>query len=358
MHIPDGYLSPTTCAALFASVAPFWYTAAKKVNRMLHTRLVPLLSLFGAFSFVLMMFNIPLPGGTTGHATGVGIAAVVVGPWAGMLALSVALTIQAVFFGDGGITAIGANCFNIAVLGCLSSHAVYRVLSGSSPLSAQRRIVAAAAGGYVGINVAAMVTAIQFGIQPELFRDASGAPLYAPYPLKIAMPAMMLGHLTVAGFAELFVTASVVAFIQRTDPSLLELTGSGALFDAAATRISRDGAFRSTRMLWITLGLLMVLTPLGILAVGTAWGEWAPSDFAEAGTRKEIASASMGHAAPEKAPEGLARLAETWTAPIPDYAPPFLKSQALGYALSAMFGVGLTLVAFQGLAWVVSRGRQ
>ncbi len=357
MHIPDGYLSPSTCAALFVGAAPFWYTAAKEVNRMLHTRLVPLLSLFAAFSFVLMMFNIPLPGGTTGHATGIGIAAVVVGPWAGMLAISVALVIQAVFFGDGGITAIGANCFNIAVLGSLSSYAVYRLASGSSPLGSRRRVIAAAAAGYVGINVAALVTAIQFGIQPELFRDAAGAPLYAPYPLRIAVPAMMLGHLTVAGFAELFVTASLLAFIQRTDPSLLRLTAPGAVFDEAADRISRDGAFRSARGLWIMLGFLMLLTPLGILAVGTAWGEWAPTDFSDATARGEIAHASMGNVPPAKAPEGLSRLAETWTAPIPGYAPPFLKSPSFGYLLSAMFGVGLTLVIFQGLAWILARGR-
>ncbi|MBV9508239.1 MAG: energy-coupling factor ABC transporter permease, partial [Acidobacteriia bacterium] len=82
MHIPDGYLSPATCAALYAGSAPFWYVAFKRVKRALHTRLIPLLSLFAAFSFVIMMFNLPLPGGTTGHAVGIGLAAVVLGPWA------------------------------------------------------------------------------------------------------------------------------------------------------------------------------------------------------------------------------------------------------------------------------------
>jgi cobalt/nickel transport system permease protein len=87
MHIPDGYLSPSTCAALYVGAAPFWYVAAKRTNRLLHSRLMPRISLFAAFSFVLMMFNIPLPGGTTGHATGIGIATVVLGPWASMLAI-------------------------------------------------------------------------------------------------------------------------------------------------------------------------------------------------------------------------------------------------------------------------------
>ena len=102
MHIPDGYLSPSTCATLYVGAAPFWYVALRRVKSLMHGRIVPMISLFSAFSFVVMMFNLPLPGGTTGHAVGMGIAAVVLGPWASILAISVALAIQAVFFGDGG----------------------------------------------------------------------------------------------------------------------------------------------------------------------------------------------------------------------------------------------------------------
>jgi len=91
MHIPDGYLSPSTCAVLYGAAIPFWYGAFARVKRLLNTRLVPLLAVASAFSFVIMMFNIPLPGGTTGHAVGVGAATVVLGPWASMLSLSVAL---------------------------------------------------------------------------------------------------------------------------------------------------------------------------------------------------------------------------------------------------------------------------
>src|SRR5271165_1912550 len=143
MHIPDGYLSPATCAALYAGSAPFWYTALHRLKRAMNTRMVPLLSVFAAFSFIIMMFNLPLPGGTTGHAVGVGIAAIVLGPWGSILAISVALVVQAVFFGDGGITAIGANCFNMAIAGSLVSFAVYRLIAGRAPIGSPRRIVAA-----------------------------------------------------------------------------------------------------------------------------------------------------------------------------------------------------------------------
>ena len=229
MHIPDGYLSPATCAVLYAGSAPFWYVALRRLKRLLTTRLIPLLSVFAAFSFLVMMFNLPLPGGTTGHAVGVAIASIVLGPWASILAISIALLIQAVFFGDGGITTFGANCFNMAIVGSLVAYLVYRVLAGRAAITSSRRVVAAALAGYIAINASAFFAGVEFGIQPLLFRDAGGAPLYAPYPLSIAIPAMMIGHLTFAGLAELVLSGGVVAYFQRANPSMLKLTAPGAI---------------------------------------------------------------------------------------------------------------------------------
>jgi cobalt/nickel transport system permease protein len=350
MHIPDGYLSPTTCAALYAAASPFWYVSLQRVKKSLHTRLIPMLSLVAAFSFVLMMFNLPLPGGTTGHAVGIGVAAIVLGPWAAMLAISVALLIQALFFGDGGVLALGANCFNMAIVGSLVSYGVYRLAPGASALTSPRRVAAAALAGYAAINGAALLAAIELGVQPWLFTDANGAPLYAPYHLRIAVPAMMIGHLTFAGLAESIVTAGVVAWLQRGDPSLLKLTAPRAIDSGDAGEVARDCArhagWRATRPLWIGLTALTLLTPLGLLATGAAWGEWGPHDFTDPEMRRQITAASGNQAPPPQAPQGLARLGSIWTAPIPDYAPPFLRSRGFGYALSAMFGVGLILLAF------------
>ena len=361
MHIPDGYLSPSTCATLYVASAPFWYIALQRVRRLLNTRLVPLLAVFSAFSFVIMMFNLPLPGGTTGHAVGMGIATIVLGPWGSMLAVSVALLIQALFFGDGGVTAFGANCFNMAIVGSLVAYWVYRAIAGRTALTSQRRVVAAAIAGYVAINVAALLAAIEFGIQPALFTDASGAPLYAPDPLSVAVPAMMLGHLTIAGLAELVVTGGVVAYLQRSDSALLKLTAPGAADanDGVQSVNQRDG-WRTARPLLIGLALLMVLSPLGLLAAGTAWGEWAPEDFATPEARQEIQAGSVHQAPPDGVPGGLDRLSSVWTAPIPDYAPPFMQSESFGYILSAVFGAGLIMLAFLLISWVavLLRGRR
>ena len=140
MHIPDGYLSPTTCALGYAMAAPFWHVALARVKRLLQTRLVPLLAAVSAFSFVVMMFNLPIPGGTTAHAVGMAVAAIVLGPWAAILAISIALMIQALFFGDGGITAYGVNCVNMAIIGSLVAYAVYQAIAGRAPIASSRRI--------------------------------------------------------------------------------------------------------------------------------------------------------------------------------------------------------------------------
>jgi cobalt/nickel transport system permease protein len=320
---------------------------------LLNTRLVPLLAVFSAFSFVIMMFNLPLPGGTTGHAVGMGIATIVLGPWGSMLAVSVALLIQALFFGDGGVTAFGANCFNMAIVGSLVSYWLYRAISGRAAIADPRRVVAAAIAGYTAINIAALMAAIEFGIQPLLFTDASGAPLYAPYPLGVAIPAMALGHLTIAGLAELVVTAGVVAYLQRTDPSLLKLTAPNARdAEDGAQEVARRGGWRTTQKLWIGLAILMILSPLGLLTAGTAWGEWAPEDFNDPAARQEIQTGSLNAAAPEKAPQGLEQLSSVWTAPIPDYAPSWMHSENFGYILSALVGAGLIILAFFLISWI------
>ena len=337
MHIPDGYLSPATCATLYTGSAPFWWVSLRRMQRGLNTHMVPLLSVFAAFSFIIMMFNLPLPGGTTGHAVGVGIAAIVLGPWASILAISIALIIQALLFGDGGITAIGANCFNMAILGSLSAYGIYRLLAGRAPIESPRRVMAGAIAGYVAINLSALAAAVELGIQPLLYRDAAGAALYAPYPLQIAIPAMMAGHLTVAGLAEMVVSGGVVAYLQRMEPNLLRATAPGA-------RTNEESRWKATKPLWIALAVLAILTPLGILAAGSAWGEWSVSDFLHPQTRQQIANASAGQAPPSQAPAGLQRLAPLWTAPFSRYAPPFLKSAALGYMLSALIGMVLIII--------------
>ena len=334
MHIPDGYLSPQTCAVMYAAALPFWYVASQKMKRLLTGRMVPLLAIFAAFSFVIMMFNVPLPGGTTGHAVGGTIMAIVLGPWATVIGVSIALAVQALFFGDGGILAFGANVFNMAIVLPFVAAAVYRLLAGNSELTASRRVIAAGIAGFVALNAAAFVTALEFGIQPMLFHAADGTPLYAPYHLSVAMPAMMIGHILIAGPVEAIATALIFAYLQRANlPLLQQLNAPQAAAVAAGGRLA-------TGPLWIGLAALALLSPLGLLAAGTAWGEWGVEEI----------QTLVG-----SVPSGLERLSEVWSAPLPEYSLPFLENATVGYIASAILGIAILVLLVLLLGKVLTR---
>ncbi len=321
MHIPDGYLSPTTCAVAYAAAAPFWYHASRRIKEVLRSQAAPLIAMFAAFSFTIMMFNVPIPGGTTAHAIGATLMAIVVGPWAAVAGVSTALLLQALFFGDGGITAFGANSLNMAITAPLVGYAIYQLISGSDP-SPRRRVVAAAIGSYVGINAAALLAGLELGIQP-IFWSEGGRALYNPYGLEVTVPAMLLAHLTVAGFAEAAITALAVAYLLRTQPALLQEGGG-----ADARRLGKAGW-----SLVAVLAALVVLTPIGLLAPGGASFEWGAEEL----------KGMVGYL-----PDGLGRLSEVWwLAPLRDYQLPGMGAeasffqQASGYILSAVVGVAV-----------------
>ena len=221
MHIPDGYLSPQTGGLFYLVMVPLWAAASNIVKNNLKARQVPYLAFGASFSFIIMMFNVPIPGGSTGHAVGGTLVAILLGPWAAMIAITVALVVQALLFGDGGITAIGANCFNMAFILPFVGYYTYRFVSIGSSKNSFRRTFAAGIGAYLGLNAAALSTGIMFGIQPILYHTADGKALYCPYGLNVAVPMMTLEHLLLFGWIEAVVTFLVIKYVQKEDPGLL-----------------------------------------------------------------------------------------------------------------------------------------
>ena len=273
MHIPDGYLSPSTCAAFYGASVPVWVTAGRRVKKVVKNRYVPLVAIGAAYSFLVMMFNVPIPDGTTAHAVGGVLIAVLLGPWAAVIAVSIALLIQALFFGDGGVLAYGANAFNMAFVMPVVGYGVYRAMVARDvPLTSPRRPLGAGVGAYVGLNAAALLTAVEFGLQPELFHTADGTPLYAPFHLSQTIPAMALAHLLVAGVVEAVLTAGVVRYLQKANLPVLQINGEMVPDDVADEAPKRLG----WRWGLIGLGVMAVLTPLGLVAPGGAFGEAAP----------------------------------------------------------------------------------
>ena len=324
MHIPDGYLAPQTTVPVFAGMVPVWTVALRKVKKTLSTKRIPTLSLCAAFSFVLMMFNIPVAGGSSAHAVGAVFIAILLGPWAATVSVSTALLIQVLVFGDGGIVSFGINCFNMAFVMPFAGYYLYKLIVGKSKLGSSRNLIGAFFGSYLGINLAGLFAGFELGIQPLLFKAANGTPLYCPYPLSISLPAMLLAHGLFAGPLEGIVTAAAIAYIAKYAPQLFPQESQ-----TLGGEPSEASFFRRYRALLIPLGVMIVLTPLGLLATGTAFGESGVDELKE----------QVGYI-----PAGLAAMADKWHALLPDYGLPFGSGQTIsvaGYILSAVVGMGL-----------------
>ncbi|MBQ1721926.1 MAG: cobalt transporter CbiM, partial [Lachnospiraceae bacterium] len=306
-----------------------WAHAIKKVKVELPKEKLPLVGVGAAFSFLAMMFNVPLVGGTTGHAVGGTLIALLFGPNAACLAVSVALLLQAVIFGDGGILAFGANCFNMAFILPYVGYAIYSMIvkrfGGANGEKTGVHYIAAAVGSYIGINVAAFAAAVEFGLQPLLFKDSLGNALYCPYDLSVSIPAMMIPHLAVAGFVEAIFTVVVFAFVRKTAPDLL--------FENIKTGAAE---VKSHIPVFALIAVLVAATPLGLLATGTAWGEWGSDEIADVVTN----GSALGYT-----PSGLEN---GWSLDVimPDYAMEGMN-EVVAYILSAIIGVALLVIIFK-----------
>jgi len=338
LHIPDGYLGPSTCIAFYVIMIPLWFVTSRRVEKSLKTKQIPWLAFGVAFSFVIMMFNFPAPGGTTGHAVGAAILALTLGPWFGFLGVTGALLIQCLLFGDGGITTFAANSFNMGLVMSFVSYYVYRLLSTRAPLMSRRRWLAAAASAYIGLNIAALCCAVELGVQPILYHTSSGSPLYAPFPLTVTIPAMLISHMAVFGFVDAAATGFLVSYIMRSEPSILVTSiasnipnlrggmGSGGTPTLAPSMLK----WSNFRKLWTLLAILVALVPLGLLATGSAFAEWSASDL------ETIFGMTP--------PAGLTSLEGLYIAPFKGYSVPgatTFTQLSLAYILAAVIGVSI-----------------
>lgn len=410
MHIPDGYLGPLFSLGTGIITIPTWSLAVRRVQRVLNHRTVPLLAIFAAFSFTIMMFNVPVPGGTTAHGVGGTLIAVVLGPWAAVIGVSMALIIQALFFGDGGILAIFANCLNMAIILPFSGYYTYRLIAARSDVLSPRRVWAAGIGAYVGITAAAIAVGFELGLQPLLYH-ANGLPLYSPYNISTAIPAMLISHILGASFVEAFITALGMAYLQKRHPEYLTslrrivagpdtqegqvsrrpwwqiatgvtvfglliliiaglVTGGGDpahLFGADWSQVNWPDIATMLVVVAIIAVILIPLTwfllPRRLKGVGTAFTALsilAPLGLITPGFAFGEGSTEDVHAAFGYVPEGLQRFSTIFSAPLGDYNLPGsffsdanapLWHAAIGYEISGIIGILLLGVVM----WLLGR---
>lgn len=214
LHAPDGFVSIPIALAMWAITGVVLFIAVRRTNATLNQRAVPLLGVMAAFIFAAQMFNFPVIGGTSGHLLGGVLAAVMLGPWAGTLVMAAVVAVQALMFQDGGLVVMGANIFNMGVVGTLGGYWLYRALAGALGGEERGRLPAAGVAAWAAVVAGAVAMALQLG--------ASGVT-----PLEVVLPAMVGVHALI-GIGEALITVAALAFIGATRADLFKLRDGAA----------------------------------------------------------------------------------------------------------------------------------
>jgi cobalt/nickel transport system permease protein len=209
LHAPDGILSVPVAIVMWVLSIVAIGISVQRTNRHLDDRAIPLLGVMAAFIFAAQMVNFPIVGGTSGHLVGGVLAAVLLGPWAGTLVLTCVIVVQALVFQDGGLLVMGANIFNMGVIGTLGGYAVYRAICRLLGGEARARIPAAGIAAWLAVVASSVAVSIELVL--------SGATT-----LELVLPAMVGVH-AVIGIGEALITMAALAFVAATRADLLAI---------------------------------------------------------------------------------------------------------------------------------------
>jgi len=209
MHIPDGFLSLTICVLMYAISIGFLIWSWKKAKNAYSSSVTPMLAVSSAFVFAAQMINFPILFGTSGHLVGGTFLAVILGPYAAILSMTIVLMKQAIIFADGGLSTFGANVFNMAVIGGLSFFIVKSLTRESK--SNGRFFLSVFAASWLSMVLGALVCGLQIGFSP-LFSEAGG--------IVVTVPTMLFWHILI-GFGEAAITATLLTQLKRMPSTVL-----------------------------------------------------------------------------------------------------------------------------------------
>jgi len=314
MHIPDGYISPKVFVPFYLLFIPLFIKGIKKLRQQLNEEVLPLLSSLTALSFIIMMFNIPIPGGTSGHALGAALIAIIFGPWAGFIAICLVLLLQALLFGDGGITTYAINAIAMGYVASFTGYYTYKLLKNKISDKLNYFI-----SGWTSIVLASVVVAIVLGIEPYIAKDINGVPIYFPYGLKVTLLAIVGSHMLFFGIVEGIFTLFGVSYFKR-------YFDIGQGYKTIGVKKETSDIF----LFFVVVLLIMLLVPLGIITENPAWGEWNLGFFHE----------KLGFI-----PQGIKHFSTLYSAPLHRYLLPGMSAVA-SYYLSAILAIFFTTFVF------------
>ncbi len=302
LHIPDGFLSLPMALIFWVITIILLTIAVRKTKGQLGERQIPLMGIMAAFIFAAQMINFPVAGGTSGHLLGGVLAAIVLGPWAGMLVMACVIGLQGLLFQDGGLVVMGANIFNMGLLPVLIGYGMYRNVAGQS-----RGVKLAVAGvaAWVSVMAAALATALELG-----FSGTS--------PFAVVLPAMMGVHLLI-GIGEAVITMAALAFIMQTRPDLLD-----------EQAIKTKGGLG-----WVITGLLMAL----VVVFLSPWASTHPDGLERVAA--DVGFLQLGQSNPYNI--------------LPDYTIPFLGASSVSTIVAGLIGVVVVAVIAFGVGRLLRR---
>lgn len=302
MHIPDGFLSLPIALLFWAATLVLLSIAVRKTQGQLGERQIPLMGIMAAFIFAAQMLNFPVAGGTSGHMLGGALAAIVLGPWAGMLVMACVIGLQGLLFQDGGLVVMGANIFNMGLLTALIGYGLYRNMAGQNRTV---RLVVAGVAAWLSVMAGAFVTALQLG-----FSGTS--------PFGLVIPAMLGVHALI-GMGEALITVAALTFIAKTRPDLL-----------AAEKVKAQGSAG-----WVLMGLVITV----VLVLFSPLASANPDGLERVAAN--IGFLAQGQAAPYTI--------------LPDYTIPFLGGNAVSTIVAGLIGVLVVAAVAYGVGRLVSR---
>ncbi len=336
MHVPDGFIDAPTSAVTGVVAAGALAVSLRGARRELDERTAPLAGLVAAFIFAVQMLNFPVAAGTSGHLLGGALAAILVGPYTAVLCVSVVLLMQGVLFADGGLTALGVNITDMAIVTTVVSYAVFRGLLAVLPRKRRSVTVASFVAALVSVPAAAVVFTLLYAIGGTT--DVSIG--------KVATA--MIGVHVLIGVGEAFITALTVGAVVAVRPDLvygarglrqrLQLRVNGALVDAPAPT-APVAARTSRRTLWVT-GLVTSLVLAGFVSF---YASANPDGLEKVAHDQGIDKKAKEHA--------------TADSPLADYGVKDVSDARLSGGLAGVIGVGVTVVAGSAVFWALRRRR-
>ncbi|MDI9836120.1 energy-coupling factor ABC transporter permease [Streptomyces sp. KAU_LT] len=336
MHVPDGFIDAPTSAVTGVVAAAAVAVSLRGARRELDERTAPLAGLVAAFIFAVQMLNFPVAAGTSGHLLGGALAAILVGPCTGVLCVSVVLLMQGILFADGGLTALGVNITNMAIVTTVVAYAVFRLLVKVLPRGRRSITVASFAAALLSVPAAALAFTLMYAVGGTT--DVSLG--------KVATA--MVGVHVLIGLGEATITALTVGAVVAVRPDLvygardlrqrLSLRVNGELVDAPAAEPAPVAA-RSPRRIW-AVGLVTSLVLAGFVSF---YASANPDGLEKVAADHGIDKKAEDHAAADS--------------PLADYGVKDVTDARLSGGLAGVIGVGVTVVAGSAVFWAVRRRR-